>query len=218
MKLALLLPGYIESPDYRHLVVIDNKLVEMGFTTHRIDVCGLWETGDGNNYSTTGYINQVKQIIDSYLPQKPAEIVLIGHSLGALVALHIGNLYSEVSKIVCLSLPDSLDKSDHKWVDGFRVSKKDLPQDSTEFRTFSVPFSFTEDRKQYSISKSLVENQKPLLVISGLDDPSFAGVESMVKDLPYSSFIKIAGMGHDFRQSEDLCNQVALEIEKFTSA
>ncbi len=38
MKLALLLPGYLESPDYRHLVVIDEELSSMTFDGHSICV------------------------------------------------------------------------------------------------------------------------------------------------------------------------------------
>ncbi|MFA7301468.1 MAG: hypothetical protein WC069_04110 [Candidatus Shapirobacteria bacterium] len=81
MKLAILLPGYIESPDYHHLIVIDKKLSNLGYTVVRIDACGLWSTGNTINYTTTNYINQVQNIIDSYLSQNPTEIILVGHSL-----------------------------------------------------------------------------------------------------------------------------------------
>ncbi len=41
MKLVILLPGYLESPDYRHLVVIDEKLSGLGYEVKRVDLCGL---------------------------------------------------------------------------------------------------------------------------------------------------------------------------------
>ena len=215
MKLALLLPGYIESPDYRHLVVIDNKLKDLGYTTIRVDACNLWSTGNGQNYTTTNYINQVKEIVESYLPQNPTEIILIGHSLGTLVAIQVGNIYKEATKIICLSPPISLDRSDHKWVNGFRISKKDLPDNPSEFREFNVPISFVEDRKRYSIANVIKNINKPLAIIIGEDDPSLAEVENIVNDLDLTNFVKIPNMGHDFRQSEELCRQVAAEIEKF---
>lgn len=215
MKLTILLPGYVESPDYRHLVAIDEKLTTLGYTVVRVDVCNLWQTGDGQNYSTTGYINQVKDIVTSYLPQKPTEIVLIGHSLGCLVALQIGNIFSEVTKIVCLSPPATLNNSDHKWVDGFRTSKKDLPTDPTAFTSFTVPFSFTLDRSKYSMTDSFNNNKKPLLTIIGSEDQASLGLENILTSLKPSKFMKIEGMGHDFRQSEVLCQRVAAEIVSF---
>lgn len=215
MKLALLLPGYVESPDYHHLVVIDEGLTALGYTTLRVDACNLWKTGDGQSYSTTGYINQVKDIVTLYLPQKPTEIILVGHSLGCLVALMVGFLFDEVTKIVCLSLPASLNNSDHKWIDGFRTSKKDLPNNPLKFRELTVPVSFTIDRKHYSVKVSLQNNQKPLTVIMGELDPSATEVEDMVKGLTHTNFVKIDGMEHDFRQSDELSQRVASEIKKF---
>lgn len=215
MKLAILLPGYIESPDYHHLIVIDKKLSSLGYTVVHVDACNLWSTGDGNSYSTTNYINQVKTTIDSYLPQNPSEIILIGHSLGCLVALYLGKTCRQVTKVICLSPPVALDKSDHKWVNGFRVSKKDLPGNPTEFRQFSVPYSFVADRLRYSIVDTIKGFEKPFLIVIGEDDSLLPDVENLVKDQNIKNFIKIANMGHDFRQSDDLCNQVASEIEKF---
>lgn len=215
MKLALLLPGYIESPDYRHLVVIDNKLKDLGYTTLRVDPCNLWQSGEVQNYTTTNYINQVKGIVEQYLPQGLEEIILIGHSLGSLVALEVGNIYEKVTKIVCLCPPIYLDRSDHKWVNGWRISKKDLPNKPEEFREFAVPRSYVEDRRQYSMINALRDTKKPFVIIAGEDDPLLADIKKTVSDLNISNFIKIKNMGHDFRQSEELCEQVAEEIERF---
>lgn len=215
MKLALLLPGYIESPDYRHLVVVENYLKKRGYTTLRVDACNLWQTGDGSKYLTSSYIKQVGDLIESYSSPDLDEVVLIGHSLGCLVAAYLANINSRVTKIICLSPPISLDRSDHKWINGIRTSKKDLPNDANSFREFSVPFSFVEDRKQYSLAKSLQNNVKPVLVVIGVDDPSFNEVKDLVQKLNIKDFIQISNMGHDFRQSEELCLQVSKEILNF---
>ena len=215
MKLALILPGYIESPDYRHLVVIDNKLKGLGFTTVRVDACNLWQTNNGSNYSTTGYIKQVEDIISSYSSEDLTEVVLIGHSLGTLVAAYIASTNNKVTKIVCLSPPIALDRSDFKWVNGVRTSKKDLPYNKNSFREFSVPISFVEDRKQYSLLNSLKDLTRPILIITGENDPSVEEVRDTVKSLKIKKYIEIKGMGHDFRQSEELCRLVADEISKF---
>jgi pimeloyl-ACP methyl ester carboxylesterase len=215
MKLALLLPGYIESPNYRHLVVIDNKLTALDYTVLRVDPCNLWSTVDANNYTTTNYVKQVETLINSYQEASPTEIILVGHSLGSLVALLVGSKSNVVTKIICLSPPSPLGQSDHKWVNGFRVSKKDLPNNSSEFRIFSIPFSFVTDRNQYSVADSIKNNKKPLTIIIGDQDPSIVEIEELVNKLHLPNFTKIKNMGHDFRQSEDLCNRVANKIEVF---
>lgn len=215
MKLALLLPGYIESPDYHHLVVIDNKLQSLGYTTIRVDACNLWSTGDGQNYTTTNYLQQVEEIIKSFEPESPTEIILVGHSQGSFVALLVANRNPQISKIVGLCLPNPLGQSSHKWINGVRVSQKDLPEDATKFREFSVPISYVHDRDQYSLVESLKQIQLPLLIIMGELDPSLPDVKTVVKDLKLTNFTIIPNMSHDFRQSEELCNVVATEIEKF---
>ena len=217
MKLALLLPGYLESPDYHHLVVIDDSLTKLGYTVLRVDPCGLWQTRDTSYYLTTNYISQVTGIINSYKEQKPEEIILIGHSLGCLVALQIAAVVPQITKVVCLSPPSSLDKSDHKWVNGYRTTKKDVPGNSEEFTEFTIPYSFTEDRKQYSMIDSFNGCQKPILTIMGEDDPSTIELEPVLTKLSHLTFKKFPSMGHDFRQSEELCQQVASEIVNFVS-
>jgi len=127
----------------------------------------------------------------------------------------LGKICPQVTKVICISPPVRLDKSDHKWIDGFRVSKKDLPDNSTKFRQFSVPFSFVDDRQQYSIVDTLNGFTKPFLIIIGENDSLLPEVEDLVKNQNINNLIKIKNMGHDFRDSNDLCNQVAGEIEKF---
>jgi pimeloyl-ACP methyl ester carboxylesterase len=215
MKLALLLPGYIESPDYHHLVVIDKKLQSLGYASVRVDACNLWQTGNCSTYTTTNYITQVNDIMNSYQNRGLEEVVLIGHSLGVLVALVVGNTNNLVSKIICLSPPNPLQQSDSKWINGVRTSKKDLPQDPTIFREFSVPISFVPDRDQYSFIDSLKNFQKPLQIIIGDQDPSFESIKKVATDLNLPNFVTKTGMGHDFRQSDDLCQSVASDIVTF---
>ncbi|MBP9817894.1 alpha/beta hydrolase [Candidatus Shapirobacteria bacterium] len=215
MKLALLLPGYLESPDYHHLVVIGEKLKSLGYTTIRVDACHLWETRNASLYTTTNYLHQVEDIIKSFQSQNPTEIILVGHSQGSFVALLAGNNNLNITKIIGLCLPNPLGQSSHKWVNGVRISQKDLPNDSTKFREFSIPISYVHDRDQYSLMNELKKITQPLLVIMGQDDPSVSEVEAVVKELNLPNFIKIKNMGHDFRQSDELCHQVANEIAIF---
>jgi pimeloyl-ACP methyl ester carboxylesterase len=216
MKLALLLPGYIESPDYLHLVVIDEGLSGLGYKVVRVDPCLLWATGEVENYILTNYIKQIKEIIDSYESDNLEEVVLVGHSLGASAAILVGADDIRVTKIVCLSPAVVLDKSREKWNEsGIRCSKKDLPTDPNVFREFCVPLSHLDDRKQYSVTEALHDLTIPTMFLFGSDDPSADEIQKVVDSAQISKVVRIENMSHDFRQSLDLCNRVADEVKKF---
>ena len=216
MKLALLLPGYLESPDYLHLKIIDNRLQKLGYTTQRIDPCNLWKTGDVEKYTVSNYLAQIRNIIDSHKKGDPSEIVLIGHSLGASVAILAGSKYSSVTKAVCLSPTILFDKSDSKWnKNNVRSTKKDIPGNPQEFREFNIPISFVNDRKKYSVTQSLRDFNKPLMVLIASEDTAKEEIENAVREVKNSYIVLMENMGHDFRQSVEQCNLVADEIERF---
>ncbi len=56
MKVALLLPGYLDSPDYLHLRMFDKRLTKLGYTVERLDPCNLWKNNDISKYSITNFI------------------------------------------------------------------------------------------------------------------------------------------------------------------
>ena len=138
MKLALLLPGYLDSPDYLHLIIFEKRLQDLGYTVERLDVCNLWQTGDVNNYSITNFLKQIKDHIDFYKNQNPEEILLIGHSNGGFAAIIAGSKFPEITKIIALCPPPDKTGSEIKWKEGFRISKRDLPKNKTKFREFEI--------------------------------------------------------------------------------
>lgn len=216
MKLVLLLPGYLESPDYRHFVVIDEELTSLGYKVVRVDPCLLWTTGLVENYTLTNYTKQIKEIIDSYDAEVLEEVVLVGHSLGAAASIIVGADDARVAKVVCLSPTVKLDKSREKWNEnGVRNSRKDLPDDPTKFREFSVPLSHLEDKSGYSVIDALNNLKIPIMFLFGSDDPSANEIQKVVDNNQISKVVKVENMGHDFRQSLDLCNLVAGEVKRF---
>ena len=218
MKLALLLPGYLDSPDYLHFIVIEKKLINSGYSVERVDACNLWKTGDVNKYNLTNYLGNITNIIDSYKSQNPQEIVLIGHSFGGAVAIIAGSIFPEITKVIGLCPAVSFDKSNDKWsATGIRSSKRDLPDNPSEFREFNIPMSFVEDRNKYSISDSLKKINKPLMILMGmLDDKVLPkDIEDAMKDAMTPYIVGMENMGHNFRQTEKEASKVADEIEKF---
>lgn len=64
-KLAVLLPGFLDSKDYAHMVGLEQDLSKIGFTTVRFDPTGTWESsGTINDYSFTQYLSDVTSVIN----------------------------------------------------------------------------------------------------------------------------------------------------------
>lgn len=218
MKVALLLPGYLDSPDYLHLITFEKGLIDLGYTVERLDLGDLWKTGDPKNYTVSHFIEQIKARIDYYKPQNPEEILLLGHSRGAFTAIIAGNRIEEVSKIISLCPPPDIKGSVKKWLNqGNRTSKRDWPNKPTEYREFSIPYAYVEDSLKYSAVKEVENLHKPLMILIALNDEVVPPelTEQIVKSANEPYVVRQPNMGHDFRNSQDECNIVMSEIEKF---
>lgn len=218
MKLALLLPGYLDSPDYLHMVTFENGLKKLGYTVERLDACDLWKTKDTANYTVTNFIKQIKARVDFYTKQNPKEIVLVGHSMGGFTAIVAGSKIGEVTKIVAMCPPPDRTHSVHKWGEnGVRVSKRDLPDKPNEFIEFAIPYSHVKDVLQYSAVDEAKKIHKPLMIFIALKDTVVppADTEEIVKSANNPYVVRQPNIGHDFRFSQEECNIVMTEIEKF---
>lgn len=218
MKLALLLPGYLDSPDYLHMKVFDRRLTKMGYTVERLNLCGLWQTGNTKNYTVTNSIRDVTQRIEYYKNQNLEEVILVGHSRGAFTSIIAGSRINEIAKIIALCPPPDILASVGKWVNkGSRVSKRDLPDNPNEFREFSVPYSFVKDSLKYSASEEVKKIYKPLMIFIAMDDKVVPPekTEEIIKNANNPYVVRMEEIDHGFRRSEDACNKVMDEIEKF---
>ncbi|MFA5933429.1 MAG: alpha/beta fold hydrolase [Microgenomates group bacterium] len=217
-KVALLLPGYLDSPDYLHMKIFAKWLEELGYTAERIDPCSLWKTGDVKNYTITNYIKQVSDLVESYAIKKPEEIVLIGHSLGAYVAIIVGNRNKEVNKIVALCpAADRVGVALNWQGKKLRHSERDLPESPEKLRSFDIPDTFAIDGMQYSAVEEVKDIHKPLMIFIALDDKDVppSETERVVANANNPYVIRQPQMGHNFRKSEKETNIVMKEIEKF---
>jgi pimeloyl-ACP methyl ester carboxylesterase len=218
MKVALLLPGYLDSPDYSHMLIFQERLQELGYLVERIDPCNLWATGDIANYSITNFLQQLKERVDYHSQQKPEELVLIGHSQGGMVAIIAGSTLPAVTKVVALCPPDKRTDSAHKWGEtGIRISKRDLPENPDQIREFAVPYSFVEDAAKYSAAEAIKNLHKPTMIFISLEDTTVLPeiTEKIVSNANNPHVIRQPGLGHDFRRSKEQTELVMAEIGKF---
>ena len=218
MKVALLLPGYLDSPLYLHMLTFEKRLIELGYVVERLDLCQLWETGDVTNYTVTNSLRQTKKRVAFYASQHAEEILLLGHSNGAFISIIAGARIPEITKVIALCPPPDKKETSNKWIRGkARVSKRDLPGKPNEFREFEIPYSYIQDALNYSAVEEVKHIHKPLMIFIALDDVVVSPqlTEKIVANASKVYVVRQPGMGHDFRRSQEQCNVVMMEVEKF---
>ncbi len=221
MKLALLLPGFLDSPDYLHMLTFEKGLKKLGFTVERLDTCNLWKTSNVKDYTITNYIHQITERVNVYKNKDLDEVVLIGHSLGAFVAIIAGNRIRGVTKIVSLcSAADRIGSSLNWKGKKFRYSERDLPDNPKKSRVFNIPYTFAEDGMQYSAMEEVKKIHKPIMIFIALEDKSVPPeeTEKIVSNANNPHVVRQPNMGHNFRHSQKECNIVMKHIERFLTA
>lgn len=216
MKTAILLPGFLDSKDYTHMVRIVEMLEGGGYSTIRLDPCDLWETGNVARYNVTNYLNDIKKTVEG-VPR--GEIVLIGHSLGGYLAILAGSAFERVTTVISLCSPDNLETLvAEKWEKtGVRISTRDLPNDKSKSRKFSLPYSFVSDAAKYSALEAIRNLNKPLMLFIALEDTSVLPetTEKLVEAAKTPYVVRQEGIGHNFRHSEEETAVVVDRIKKF---
>ena len=85
--LAVLLPGFLDTKDYQHLVLLGNTLAKAGYVAIRFDPAGTWQSsGAEKDYSMTQYLKDIRAVIRWAKHKKLFQkgIVLLGHSMGGI--------------------------------------------------------------------------------------------------------------------------------------
>lgn len=220
MKLALLLPGFLDSPDYLHLKTFEKRLLELGYKIIRIDACDLWTTRKTDNYTMTNYLKQIEEQISSHKNENPEEVILIGHSLGGLISIIAGNRNALVTKIISLCSPVDISNLAKKWNGNApKHSERDMPDNSNQTISFEIPYAFVEDGLQYSALNEIKQLSKPVMIFIAMGDKSVLPqeTEKIVANAKDPYVIRKENMGHNFRSTRKDCEVVMREIENFLS-
>lgn len=226
-KLAILLPGFLDSKDYAHLVDLDNRLKKQGYLTIRINPTGTW--GDEKNidkYSISQYLDDVDDTIERATERygKLNEIVLAGHSLGGTIAMLYASGHNNITTVVAIMSPSTYLRGENeekikKWRDeGLKTSIRDLPNDSSAKKKFVLPYRFIEDAQKYDASKEISKFKGDLLLIAGEKDNCVS--LDQIKNVydaanQHKELILIEDIGHDYRHNQPEIQIVNHEITNF---
>lgn len=210
-KLAILCPGYLDSKDYEHLKILADDLTKVGYTAVRFDPIGTWES-DGNisHYTTTQYLEDIKNVLEYMLKHSPFEHILIGgHSRGGMISILYASRDPRISNVLGV-MPSSLymNKNDSRVLEakktGFSISYRDLPEDKNQKKEYCVPYSHFLDNLKYNrLRLNAVRRIKvPMIIIAGeLDtlEPPEKVREIFDNANEPKKFILIPKVGHDYR-------------------
>ncbi len=221
-KLALVLPGKLDTKDYPHMRSQVEYLAKKGYLALSFDPPGTWESpGDISLYSMKNYLTAINDLI-THFGNRPTFVV--GHSRGGSMAMLAGTRNPFVTHFASIMSFYSFEPQIHgeypdkEWEkDGYRISKRDLPGKLPEFKEFRVPYSFLEDQIRYDALEDLKKSPKPKLFILGKKDILVKPkVVQTAFDAAHSpKELRELDSDHDYRHSLKLIGQVNKFLGEF---
>lgn len=174
-KLALVLPGRLDTKDYPHMKSHVAYLAQRGYFAVSFDPPGTWESGGNIEiYTMSNYLKAINELIQYYGNK---DTFLVGHSRGGSMAVLAGMQNPLVTKFIaimaaCSYAPGKYNGNpDEDWKKvGYKVNKRDVPGKNNEFVEYRLPYSFLEDSSQYDMYDELKLCRKPKLFIYGEHD------------------------------------------------
>ena len=142
-KLALLLPGRLDTKDYACFPNHADYLAELGFYVVAFDPPGTWESpGSIDLYTTTNYIKAVNELIE-YFGNKPT--LLMGHSRGAAVSIFAYANSAVIGIVpVMANFGEPTAPGEEAVRKGYKLSCRDLPpgiSKTKEQKEFKLPIA-----------------------------------------------------------------------------
>lgn len=210
-KAVTVMPGFLDTKDYFHLLEIQRFLLESGYLAISFDPTGIWDSEGGNErHSISQHLIDLERVIDWIKNNfsEVKEISIGGYSLGGFVAM----LYSiknphQISKVFTIMSPPHFPGSNLmkskvvKWKAlGIKHSTRIAAHDGSDVE-FHLPYAFVEDSLQYQ-NPRYSEIKIPKLFIAGQEDEH--NTPKMIKEI-YDSSVEpkqydvIKGAIHDYR-------------------
>lgn len=176
-KLAVICPGYLDSKYYDHLVTLAHDLSGLGYTVVRFDPTGTWDSGGKiTDYTTTQYLEDVKNVIDFMTKDQDFKSILLGgHSVGGMTSLLYAPTDMRVNTVLGIMPPYSVKRTNtyeklESWKKAVeKESRRDVPG-KDEFRSHTVPYSFVSDRLKYDVLDNIDDFRGQTILIAGEAD------------------------------------------------
>lgn len=216
-RVALVLPGRLDTKDYAHMVSHVNHLAALGYYALSFDPPGTWESPGGLNlYTTSNYVKAVNELI-KILGNRPT--LLMGHSRGGAVAMLSSDNPSVHGLVLAMANYGIPTPPDPEKIQGdVLIEYRDLPPGSrNQDKKFLLPLAYFEDLGKHSPAEILKKFDGPKLMICGTHDKyirpeKVCEIYEALK--PPKEFLEL-DVDHDYRHHSDLINRVNQAITEF---
>lgn len=219
-KLALVLPGRLDTKDYIHMQSLVDYLAKRGYYAVTFDPPGTWDSPGGlQMYSTTNYIKAVNELI-AYFGNRPT--VLLGHSRGGTVAIQAGAHNPAVTALIPIAASYGTPTPPTKkaMARGTQLEHRDLPPGTSRTakqREFLLPLTYFQDGAQYNSAQVLKGCTKPKLLIY-CDQDKFSPpekVQALFEKIPKPKTLHKLHSEHDYRLHSELLDEVNEVVGNF---
>ena len=217
-KLALVLPGRLDTKDYPHMHSHVDLLSGLGYFALSFDPPGTWGSPGGIGlYTMTNYFRAINELIEHFA-NRPT--ILVGHSRGGSLAMLAGTTNPYVTHFAAIMshASSAIPASEAEYIkSGRNVSYRDIPGDESAKRRFQLPYSYFEDAAKYDMTDNLRTCSKPKLFVAGTRDVVVdpAGVKAMYEQAAEPKVLAQIESSHDYRRSQDKIAEVNQLLEKF---
>lgn len=218
-KIALVLPGRLDTKDYAHCTSHVDYLATKGYFAVSFDPPGTWESpGSIDLHTTTTYLKAVDEVIEHF-GNKPT--LLVGHSRGGTVSM-LATRNPAVSGIVAVmaTYGEPSAPSDEDLKLGYHLSYRDMPpgtEKTKEQKRFELPFAYFEDGQKYDPVSVLMQLTRPKLLIYG-DNDDFTKperVKEVFAAIPEPKMLHEVSSEHDYRLHAEVIEEVNRVIGEF---
>ncbi|MBU1201804.1 MAG: alpha/beta hydrolase [Nanoarchaeota archaeon] len=213
-KLALILPGRLDTKDYKHIKSHVNFLAKKNYLAVSFDPPGTWESsGEIASYSMTNYLKSINELIE-YFGNK--QTVLIGHSRGGTMAMLAGTQNDHVTHIISImSRPSPSPINKNTKETGFEISFRDTPSDVK--KKFHLPLNYFMDALKYDVTNDISKCNKPKMFIFGARDKIISPdiVKETYKNAAGPKQLFGVECDHDYRLHPKIIKEINILIWEF---
>jgi pimeloyl-ACP methyl ester carboxylesterase len=212
-RVALVLPGRLDTKDYACFDSHLERLASQGFYAVAFDPPGTWNSPGGIElFTTTNYIKAVNELI-KYFGNKPT--FLLGHSRGGAIAILAGTPNPLVIGIAVIMSTYGAPTSPSKQalISKVELSYRDLPpgtEKTNQQKEFALPLSYFKDGEKYNVVEVLKSCTKPKLLFYGTDD-EFTQPDKVIElfnIIPQPKIIHELKSNHDYRYHPKIIEEV----------
>lgn len=218
-RLALCLPGRLDTKDYACFTSHIEYLAGKGFFAVAFDPPGTWDSPGIVEFTTTNYIKVVNEIIE-FFGNRPT--LLLGHSRGGQVATIVGPSSPAVVGFVLVNAsygpPEPPRPEDLR--DGTIVEFRDLPPGTSktaEQKKFLLSTNYFKDGAKYDPLPALKACPKPKLLFYGTDDAFYdpEDVREIYSSLQEPKTLHELKTEHEYRYHPEVVEEVNKVMGRF---